>query len=236
MENRKAFNFYRSYYEIALELPRAAQREYLMALLHFQFTGEEPELKGMAKFALMSQKHSIIRQLEGYKHGQKGGAPPKGTVNPPPKGTDNHAPKGFENQVQGEGQGQVQEEGEGQGGKSKGQKNEDINYLWNTMCSPPLPKVEKLTNSRKAKIKTRLSEMGNDTEKLKEVFQKIKKSPFLTGENDRSWKATFDWIMDNDSNWVKVIEGVYTDSEKTQTDKNPFQAHLDRINEKRIKP
>lgn len=89
MEERKAFSFYRSYYDVAKELPKAARLDYLMAILNYQFTGEEDELKGMAKFAYMSQKHSIDRQLEGYKHGKKGGSPPKGNDNPPPKGSDN---------------------------------------------------------------------------------------------------------------------------------------------------
>ena len=31
-----------------------------------QFTGEEPNLDGMVKFAYLSQKHSIDRQVKGY--------------------------------------------------------------------------------------------------------------------------------------------------------------------------
>ena len=77
MKNRKAFNFYRSYYEVALELPEKERLEFLMALLTVQFTGEETALAGMAKFAYLSQKHSIDAQIQGFIH--KSSAPPKQT-------------------------------------------------------------------------------------------------------------------------------------------------------------
>lgn len=94
MENRKAFNFYRSYYDIALELPEEERLPYLMAIIEMQFTGNEPEgLQGMSKFAFISQKHSLKKQLQGYIHGIKGGAPirgkSKGTITIPPKGNSN---------------------------------------------------------------------------------------------------------------------------------------------------
>lgn len=66
MNNRKGFKFYRSYYEVTIELPDKDKLEFLMALLETQFTGRCRELKGMAKFAFISQKHSIDAQIEGY--------------------------------------------------------------------------------------------------------------------------------------------------------------------------
>ena len=66
MEERKAFNFYRSYYEIAKELPPKDRDAFIWALLEKQFENKETELKGLAKFAYISQKHSIDRQIKGY--------------------------------------------------------------------------------------------------------------------------------------------------------------------------
>jgi hypothetical protein len=63
---RKAFNFYRSYYDVMLQLPEEEQLAYIKAILTRQFTGEELELEGMAKFAYISQKHSIDQQVKGY--------------------------------------------------------------------------------------------------------------------------------------------------------------------------
>lgn len=70
--NRKAFNFYRSFYDVALLLPDLERSEFLMAICHAQFTGEiiEPTLP-MAKLAFTSQLHSIEKQLVGFKWATK---------------------------------------------------------------------------------------------------------------------------------------------------------------------
>jgi hypothetical protein len=69
MKERKAFQFYKSYYEVVKELPNDKERiNFLMALLEKQFEDIEPELKGLAKFAYISQKHSIESQVSGYKN------------------------------------------------------------------------------------------------------------------------------------------------------------------------
>jgi len=112
---RKAFNFYRSYYEIALKLSPKDRAKYLMAILELQFEGTEPtDLTGMAEFAFLSQKHSLYKQLEGYKHGLRGGAPPKGEDNHTLTGDEQPPHKGMSNQVQGK----VQVQGEEKVGSS----------------------------------------------------------------------------------------------------------------------
>jgi hypothetical protein len=63
---RKAFNFYRSYYDVAKELSKKEREEFIWAVLQKQFEGIEPELSGMAKFAYLSQQHSIDAQVVGY--------------------------------------------------------------------------------------------------------------------------------------------------------------------------
>ena len=63
---RKAFNFYRSYYDIAKELSKKDRDEFLWAILQKQFEGIDPNLKGMSSFAYKSQKHSIDSQVTGY--------------------------------------------------------------------------------------------------------------------------------------------------------------------------
>ena len=87
-------------------------------------------------------------------------------------------------------------------------KEKDIVDLWNTLCSPPLSKIEKITKSRKTKIALRAKEIGSIDE-FKKLFEKNKKTKFLHGENDRGWKANFDWVFENDKNWLKIIEGNY---------------------------
>ena len=81
---RKAFNFYKSYYDVALELPINERLPFLMAIIEMQFTGIEPtNLKGLSKFAFISQKHSILKQIEGYKHGTKTKHPDRVPDSPP---------------------------------------------------------------------------------------------------------------------------------------------------------
>jgi hypothetical protein len=68
IKDRKAFNFYRSYWEVAQMLNNKNRLAFLDALLSRQFTGEEPTFKGteQAKFAWVSQKHSIDSQIDGF--------------------------------------------------------------------------------------------------------------------------------------------------------------------------
>jgi uncharacterized phage protein (TIGR02220 family) len=63
---RQAFNFYRSYWEVANELNDKDRLAFYDALLTRQFTGEETNLKGLVKLVYLSQKHSIDKQIKGY--------------------------------------------------------------------------------------------------------------------------------------------------------------------------
>lgn len=85
--------------------------------------------------------------------------------------------------------------------------------LWNEVCTD-LPKVMRLSDARRDKVKARLKEWGEgDREKMtdyaRELFERIQASDFLTGRSGK-WKgATFDWIFDSRNNWIKVMEGNY---------------------------
>jgi len=68
---RKTFNFYRSYWDVANELNDKDRLAFYDALMKRQFTGVETDLDGMVKFAYLSQKHSIDRQIEGYENKTK---------------------------------------------------------------------------------------------------------------------------------------------------------------------
>ncbi len=68
LTKRKGFNFFRSYYDVYNELETNADKvAFIDALLDRQFLGIKPEnLKGMAKFAYISQTNSIDSQVKGY--------------------------------------------------------------------------------------------------------------------------------------------------------------------------
>lgn len=66
MSERKAVKFYRSYWEVAMQLGDKDRLAFYDALMKRQFTGEESTLTGMANFAYISQKHSIDAQVKGF--------------------------------------------------------------------------------------------------------------------------------------------------------------------------
>lgn len=64
---RKGFNFFRSYYDVFNELSDEDKLAFIEALLDKQFLGINPtDLKGLAKFAWISQINSIDSQVKGY--------------------------------------------------------------------------------------------------------------------------------------------------------------------------
>lgn len=95
-------------------------------------------------------------------------------------------------------------------GRKKG-KDVDFNAIvamYHAEC-PSFRRIIKVSEARKSKIRIRLEEMKGDLETLKTVFTKLEASKFCRGDNKNGWKASFDWIFENENNWVKVYEGNY---------------------------
>lgn len=77
---------------------------------------------------------------------------------------------------------------------------------WNIFAAQyKLSAVEVLNESRKKKFKTRIQEQGFDFLK---ILEKIKNSALLKGL-EGSWKVSFDWIIENDNNYAKILNGNY---------------------------
>lgn len=76
---------------------------------------------------------------------------------------------------------------------------------WNSLAPSELVKIRTMTRKRVLGLSRRVL----DGMKLDEVLLKASKSDFLRGKNDRGWKMDFDWLISNDTNWVKVMEGKY---------------------------
>jgi len=95
---------------------------------------------------------------------------------------------------------------------------EAIQKLWNeTVNGTDIPKIIKLTEARKKHINARMNDLPtlSDWESL---IQSIITRPFLCGENDRGWTIDLDWLVGNDTNFTKVMEGKYKSSKKKQSD------------------
>ena len=79
---------------------------------------------------------------------------------------------------------------------------------WNFLASEKnLSKVQRLTEPRRKALIARLAECGG-IEGWRVAVSKVRASPFLTGDNDRQWKANFDFFI-NQNKFTKLMEGAY---------------------------
>lgn len=91
--------------------------------------------------------------------------------------------------------------------------DDDINCttvidLWNTTCSD-LPKINKLTASRKRFIKSASKEKIS----FFDLFNKVAESDFLMGRSSK-WKANFDFVI-KPENRIKIMEGNYVTANRS---------------------
>jgi hypothetical protein len=80
-------------------------------------------------------------------------------------------------------------------------------------------KIIKLTNSREQKLKARLKD---ETFIFPDILNKAHKQLFITENN---W-FTFDWVLQNETNYLKVLEGNYM----TKPKQEPTPPHANKLN------
>lgn len=85
---------------------------------------------------------------------------------------------------------------------------EQVQEAWNTICSPTLPRMILLNDDRKRKILARCKRL-EVLEKWETLFRRMLNQPFLCGQTGKKWRATLDWVIANDTNWARVMEGTY---------------------------
>ena len=83
--------------------------------------------------------------------------------------------------------------------------------LFNSVCRS-LPKIQKLTESRKRNIMNADKQLNG---KFQAFFERVEQSDFLSGRKTE-WKAGFDWII-KPQNLIKIIEGNYDNQSKPAT-------------------
>lgn len=84
------------------------------------------------------------------------------------------------------------------------------------------PNCQRLTEPRKAKLKARLKDCGT-LAAWNEAINRAKNTPFLLGQNDKGWKADFDFFLQEKS-FTKLIEGSYESRPKGQAPPKPKMA------------
>ena len=92
-----------------------------------------------------------------------------------------------------------------------------IKDAWNATAQRwKLASVMHMTPSRQAKIRERWAEWGKyDPDGaqafFEDVLESIAERPFYRGKNDRNWRVTFDYLIKNDSNALRLVEGKETE-------------------------
>lgn len=92
--------------------------------------------------------------------------------------------------------------------------------FWNHYADEyQLSKINSLTDSRKRKIRTRMLNDKDFVNNLGKAINAISESKFLLGKNgSRGWKVNFDWLIENDTNYLKVLEGSYSDGKAKESE------------------
>ena len=87
---------------------------------------------------------------------------------------------------------------------------EDCVVVYNSVCKS-LPRVSKISDSRKRKIAARLKEFS--PEEIRTAFEKAEASDFMTGRSGK-WRCDFDWIMHSEDRIQRILEGKYDNVKK----------------------
>lgn len=82
-----------------------------------------------------------------------------------------------------------------------------IQHFNATASQASWPTVQKTSATRRSALKARIKDVGG-LEAWCEAITRASTSPHLTGQNNRGWTATFDWLA-NPANFTKLMEGNY---------------------------
>jgi len=74
---------------------------------------------------------------------------------------------------------------------------------WNT--HETLPKIITSTGQRKHALATRSKEPVF-ADNWRQIIDKLSCSPFHIGQSDGGWRADVDWLLKNDTNYVRILE------------------------------
>jgi hypothetical protein len=85
--------------------------------------------------------------------------------------------------------------------------------LWNDLAKDiGLASIQVLNDDRRSKLRQRLLDCGG-IDGWAAAIAKVRDSPFLRGDNDRGWRADFDFVVTKPK-FTKLMEGGYDDRGK----------------------
>lgn len=96
---------------------------------------------------------------------------------------------------------------------------------WNDIAQKhKLPRCQTLTKQRRSALRQRIKEAGG-IDGWKTACALVEQSPFLIGENDRGWRASFDFMLQAKS-FTKIMEGAYERHANRKTGKSNYDDRL----------
>jgi len=217
---RKAFNFYASFDDTLSELNDKQFNEFIRTLLDVQFFRkhiEKVEFKDkMVELLWKANKHSIKSQLEGFCSKKKIAYNSLfvEVLNAPKQGGS----QGGSVQEKGQEKGQ----GQGKGERGKGIIDEQVHRvcvptkgeimeMWNENAKMlNIPLVKYISKARYDKFKVRLKHDESFLDNFLKALEMARQSDFIM---QGTW-FSFDWLIANDENYLKVLEGNYSGRKK----------------------
>ncbi len=188
-------------------------------LFEYARNGVEPEIKDNRPLSMafaVCRRHIDRDQKEYEKkcrinrlNGQKGGAP---------KGNQNAKKNNAMVENSTENNPTLEETTENTVDSSNNFNYQAVVNAFNSICVS-LPKIQKLTDTRKKKIKKLQHHLGDVS--IEDYFSMIERSDFLSGRNGKWTACCFDWVLDP-TNLTKVIEGNYNNKESPYTQKPSY--------------
>ena len=102
----------------------------------------------------------------------------------------------------------------------------EIVESWNGLSVYGIAQIKRIVDGsiRAKQLKSRISQYGEDA--IIEAIDRIRRSKFLQGDNNRGWIITFDWFI-KPSNFAKVYEGNYDNGNHKQADNKYTQKLVD---------
>jgi uncharacterized protein YdaU (DUF1376 family) len=84
---------------------------------------------------------------------------------------------------------------------------QEVLEAWTERMVPQgFPAVRKMTDTRRRQLRARLRD--STIEEWQQAMDAMERSAFLRGENDRGWRADFDFLLQPKS-FTKLLEGAY---------------------------
>ena len=225
---RKSFIFYASWWEAIEDFPRDVQGDVLTAIVEYGLYGETTkQLKKIASTILNLVKPQIDANNECHEGVNLCGKPVEGR-----NSLNGKREKSTEKRNNEYVQCNMFDEDDIINKPFTDDEREMISYksicdYYNKTCIR-LPKCMVMSERRKGAIRLRAKETS--IQDVYKVIDKVAKSSFLCGNNDKNWVANFDWIF-NPTNFLKILEGNY-DGEHEEDRRADMQRQiLDELNE-----